>query len=132
MPISSVSSSVSTVSDGTGYNSQLSAEPQKNAQAVGQTSSEKEVAGRQNVDTAKKEKKIDKKDLTPVTEAMNKFMEIMNANLEFSVHEKTHRLMVRLVDVKTNTILKEFPPHEFLDTIAKIQAYVGAILDKKA
>ncbi len=40
--------------------------------------------------------------------------------------------MVRLVDDKTQKVLKEFPPHEFLDMIAKIREHVGILLDTKA
>ena len=79
----------------------------------------------------KPDKKVDKQELDSITKEMNKFMEEMNADLQFSLHEKTHRLIVRLVDVKENKVLKEFPPHEFLDMIARIHDYVGMILDKK-
>jgi len=67
-----------------------------------------------------------------ITEAMNKFMEALNADLQFVLHEKTNRMMVKIVDIKTQKVLKEFPPHELLDTLAAISEYVGALLDKKA
>ncbi len=66
------------------------------------------------------------------TDVLNKFMQIMTADLQFEIHEKTNQLMVKLVDLKTSKVLREFPPHEFLDMIAKIQDYVGMLLDKKA
>lgn len=62
---------------------------------------------------------------------LNKIMQLVNADLQFEIHEKTQRLMVRLVDVKTDKVLKEFPPHELLDTIAAIRDYIGFLLDKK-
>ncbi len=67
-----------------------------------------------------------------VTERMNKLMQLMNTDLQFSLHEKTKRLIVQMVDQRDGTVLKEFPPHELLDTIANIQEYVGMLLDKKA
>ena len=73
-----------------------------------------------------------KEDLNFVSESMNHFMKLMNADLQFSVHEKTHRVMVKLVDESTKEVLKEFPPEEFLDMVAKIQEYVGMLVDKKA
>lgn len=66
------------------------------------------------------------------TYVLNKFMQIMTADLQFEVHEKTNQLMVKLVDLRSNKVLREFPPHEFLDMIARIQDYVGVLLDKKA
>jgi len=77
----------------------------------------------------KKELTRDETDL--LTETLNKFMDSMNAKLQFVVHDKTHRLMVQVVDPETNKVLKEFPPHELLDTMAAISDYVGTLLDKK-
>lgn len=62
---------------------------------------------------------------------MNKAMEALNSNIQFTWHEKTGRLIVQVVDIKKGEVLKEFPPHEFLDTMAKIRDYIGMILDIK-
>ncbi|MBP2655034.1 MAG: flagellar protein FlaG [Firmicutes bacterium] len=75
---------------------------------------------------------LTKAQLSQMTEDMNKFMQSLNADLQFAVHEKTKHLMVRLIDPHSQTVLKEFPSHEFLDTIAKISESIGAFLDKKA
>lgn len=76
-------------------------------------------------------KKPDLQKVNKMTEAMNQFMESMNSTIRFKLHEKTNELMVQVVDQTNNKVLKEFPPHEFLDTIAAIRAYVGMLLDKK-
>lgn len=89
-------------------------------------------AGEQPVAQDSSEKEAPPEDLKFVSESMNHFMKLMNADLQFSVHEKTHRVMVKLVDVSTKEVLKEFPPEEFLDMVAKIQEYVGMLVDKKA
>lgn len=75
---------------------------------------------------------LNRDDAEQVTDRMNKLMELMNTDLQFSLHEKTKRLIVQMVDKRDGTVLKEFPPHELLDTIANIQEYVGMLLDKKA
>jgi flagellar protein FlaG len=75
---------------------------------------------------------LSRDDAEQVTDQMNKLMELMNTDLQFSLHEKTKRLIVQMVDKRDGTVLKEFPPHELLDTIANIQEYVGILLDKKA
>ncbi|WP_188399504.1 flagellar protein FlaG [Sporomusa sp. GT1] len=71
-------------------------------------------------------------DVAKATDDLNKIMQLFNADLKFEIHEKTQRLMVRLVDTKTDTVLKEFPPHELLDTLGAIREYIGILLDKKA
>lgn len=79
-----------------------------------------------------KEKPVDRDTLEQVTKELDKFMQSLNAGIQFSVHEKTNRLIVQVVDKRDGTVLKEFPPHELLDTLANIQEYVGILLDKKA
>ncbi|QDR81942.1 flagellar protein FlaG [Sporomusa termitida] len=74
----------------------------------------------------------DRKKLEEMSAEMTKFMQLANSDLQFELHEGTQQLIVQVVDIKTNTVLKEFPPHEFLDTIAKIREFVGFLLDKKA
>jgi flagellar protein FlaG len=78
-----------------------------------------------------KQKELSKDELETVAEDLNKFMESLNTEIKFSIHEKTGRLMVRVMDSK-NQVLKEFPSHQLLDTIAAISDYVGGLLDKKA
>lgn len=70
-------------------------------------------------------------ELAPVIETINGFMSNLNADIRFQLHDKTQRLMVQVVDVSNDQILREFPPHQLLDTLAKISDYVGALLDKR-
>ena len=76
-------------------------------------------------------KPVDLEDVTQMTEAMNRFVEAMDANIRFMIHQKTNELMVQVVDQDSKKVLKEFPSHEFLDTMAAIRNYVGILLDKK-
>ncbi len=78
------------------------------------------------------ERDLSKEDTKSLTEALNHFMALQGADLQFSYHEKTERMIVKLVDAKTNEVLREFPPKEFLDMVARIQEYLGALVDKKA
>ena len=79
----------------------------------------------------KNEKKLVKlEDIQQMTAAMNQFLQLSNPNMQFVVHQKTDELMVQFVDTKSGQVLKEFPSHEFLDTIANIREYVGILLDR--
>lgn len=103
---------------------QLQSEKTKSAESIkdsGNTSEQDQNAKELTYDEAQK-----------VTKEMNKFMKLLNADLRFVLHEKTNILMVQVVDSKDDTVLKEFPPHEFLDTKAKIREYIGILLDKHA
>jgi flagellar protein FlaG len=74
---------------------------------------------------------VDSQELAKMTEVMNKFVKAMETNLHFEIHEGTKQLIVQVVDQTNNKVLKEFPPRDFLDTIAAIRDYVGILLDKK-
>lgn len=79
----------------------------------------------------KMQKLLTKEELAKISSEMTKFMQLVNSDIQFQVHDATKQLIVQVVDTRDGTILKEFPPHEMLDTIAKIKEYVGILLDKK-
>lgn len=79
----------------------------------------------------KQQKSLSKEEMAKTTSEMTKFMELINSDIQFQLHEKTKQLIVQVVDTRDGTVLKEFPPHELLDTMAKIREYVGFLLDKK-
>ena len=65
-------------------------------------------------------------------ESLNKFMDLMTADIRFTMHQKSNRLMVQLVSEKDQSVLREYPSKEFLDMIANIREFVGILTDKKA
>lgn len=72
---------------------------------------------------------------TTVQEAVddiNKVLHYLNERLEFSVHEATNRIMVRVLDRETEEVLREIPPEQILDLVAKLWELVGLLVDKKA
>jgi flagellar protein FlaG len=54
-----------------------------------------------------------------------------NTRLNFSVHEKTDRIMVRITDQNTGDVIREIPSEAFLDMAAKLQEMVGLMFDAK-
>ncbi|MCG0275871.1 MAG: flagellar protein FlaG [Thermosediminibacteraceae bacterium] len=71
-------------------------------------------------------------DFRNLTEGLEDFaLEIKNTRFEFSIHEETKRVIVRIYDKDTNELLNEIPPEKFLDLIANIWKQVGLIIDKK-
>jgi len=77
------------------------------------------------------QRELSKDETEQLTKQLNEFFRKINASLEFEIHEKTDRLIVKFVDKKEDKVIKEFPPRELLDTLAAIQEYVGILLDKK-
>ncbi|MBR4341408.1 MAG: flagellar protein FlaG [Lachnospiraceae bacterium] len=54
-----------------------------------------------------------------------------HANAEFSYHEATKRISVKIVDQDTNEVIREIPPEETLDMISKMWELAGIIVDEK-
>lgn len=54
-----------------------------------------------------------------------------NTHLNFSVHEETDRVMVKITDQITGDVIREIPSKEFLDLAAKLQEMVGLMFDMK-
>lgn len=65
-------------------------------------------------------------------DAANAIAGMFGTTVEFSVHEETGFEMIRIVDSRTNMVLREMPPHEILDMIARMWEAIGVFVDKKA
>lgn len=65
---------------------------------------------------------------------IKKAVEQLNRNMPhseavFGIHEKTNRVTIKIVDKDTKEIIKEFPPEETLDMIAKVWELAGIMID---
>ena len=100
--------------------------------AVDRQSEKGKKADNQTGNTAHQEEEVSKDDIAAIAENLNTFMEELSADIRFKLHDKTGTLMVQVFDPKNDKVLREFPPHELLDTVAKISEYVGSLLDKRA
>ena len=65
---------------------------------------------------AKKEEDPTKDEVHKVADGLNKFLEYLEADLQFEIHEETERMMVKVVSRKDQKVIKEIPPRELLDT----------------
>jgi len=91
----------------------------------------KPEVGKDQFQSKKDVEELTNDEISQITDGLNKFMETINTDLKFEIHEKTNRVIVQVVDSKDQRVIKEFPPHELLDTLAAISDYVGVLLDKK-
>lgn len=57
---------------------------------------------------------------------------VIDREVTFRMHERSGRVMVQVVDRAKDEVVAEFPPHELLDTLARIREAIGLILDKYA
>jgi flagellar protein FlaG len=77
-------------------------------------------------------KEYTKEDLQDAVDTTNRLLfEQQSTHFKFEVHDRTGRVMVNLVDTKTDEIIKEMPPEKILDLVANIWELVGIIVDER-
>lgn len=54
-----------------------------------------------------------------------------HASAQFSYHEATKRISVKIVDNDTKEIIREIPPEKTLDMISKMWELAGLVVDEK-
>lgn len=54
-----------------------------------------------------------------------------NSEAIFGIHDKTNRVTIKIVDKTTKEVIKEYPPEQTLDMIAKVWEIAGILVDEK-
>lgn len=78
----------------------------------------------------KKNQANDKQMQMAVSNANNK-MRHSKTKAEFSYHEPTKSVSIRIMDEETNEVIKEIPPEETLNMIVKMWELAGIMVDEK-
>ena len=79
-----------------------------------------------------KDSKPDRKTLKETVEKLNKIAEGLGHRLAFGLYDVTDEFYSKVIDRRTNKILKLLPAREVLEFHRKLQETIGAILDEKA
>ena len=64
-------------------------------------------------------------------ELANDKVVVFGKRFEFSIHQETKHIMVKVIDVATNEVIREIPPEKILDLIASLWEIAGLIVDEK-
>ncbi|GAB4257832.1 MAG: hypothetical protein Kow0092_05040 [Deferrisomatales bacterium] len=65
-------------------------------------------------------------------DGVNAFLQSQGRSIHFTVHDKTDRIMVEVMDDRTDEVITTIPAEELLDLAAKIGELVGTLLDRRA
>lgn len=77
------------------------------------------------------DKRFSEKEVIDLIEKANKDIITYDRRLEFSIHEKTKQIMVKIIDVRTDEIIRELPPEKILDMVGAMWEFAGIIVDRK-
>lgn len=69
----------------------------------------------------------DRKKIKENAQKANK--QLKNVGIEFSVHEESNRIEIKIIDKNTDKIIKEIPPEKFLDAYADRMELLGLNFD---
>lgn len=105
--------------------------PQVDAKVISmaKTQKEEDSEGRDNGESKQQQAPMNDDSIKQAMKELAKKQ--ANFTSEFGIHEKTHRVTVKIVDKKTKEVIKELPPEKTLDMIAKMWEYAGLIVDEK-
>lgn len=77
------------------------------------------------------EKKSEEQIAKRIVEQVNEYLSENNWSLKYYYHEAAHQMVARIVDNETNEVIREVPPKELLDLSARMEKFVGLILDEQ-
>ena len=90
-----------------------------------------------DTDTQDKQKKqdkdnqrLDEKSVNLMTKELNALMSRINCDLEFSYNKEVNVMSVKMIDRKTQEVLKEMPPESMIKHMMAAKDWLGAFLDK--
>lgn len=67
--------------------------------------------------------------LNDALEMLRRAAEIFNKRLRFSVHDITGRVVVKVIDGNTDTVIRQLPPEEVLRFLEEVHKMIGIFID---
>jgi flagellar protein FlaG len=74
---------------------------------------------------------IGEQHLIQTIERANRALKGVDKRFEFSIHEDTKEIMVKVINDETDEVIREIPPEKILDMVAKMWELAGILVDRK-
>lgn len=75
--------------------------------------------------------KFTEDEIISTIEKANEEFVAYDRRFEFSIHEQTKKIMVKIIDVTNDEIIREIPPEKILDLVAAIWDMAGILVDER-
>lgn len=89
----------------------------------------KVIEKKDDVSSAREE--IPREEVEKAAEKLNRLMGLIDKKMEFEVHEKSHRVMVKVIDREKGEVLREIPPKKILDMLSSFAEFAGLLVDQE-
>ncbi len=73
---------------------------------------------------------LNKEEMSDLIEKLNNGVRDIHERLSFSYHEKTQRIIVKIINSNTNEIIREIPPKDAIKLLEHIQDFLGMLVDE--
>jgi flagellar protein FlaG len=100
----------------------------KNRNDINIASEEADEQGRYEVENAKD---VSPEKVKKAVNEINKKIRPTHTSCQFSYHEETNRISIKVIDDETEKVIREIPPEKTLDMIAKTLELEGILVDEK-
>lgn len=84
-----------------------------------------------NVPVDGEKKQVQEHDVIEAIEKANKHFKSFDRRLEFTIHDKTKQIMVKVIDTEDDSVIREIPSEKILDMVAKLWEMSGLFVDEK-
>lgn len=92
-------------------------------------SSEKQIISEDEKNVVDSGEQSKKNSVKRAVEEVNR--KAKSSELIFGIHDATNRVTIKVVDKGTREVIREFPPEETLDMIAKVWELAGIMIDER-
>lgn len=80
--------------------------------------------------SAEKIKAEKEHDVIKAIEKANKHIRTYDRKLEFTIHESTKQIMVKVINTEDDTVIREIPSEKVLDMVAHLWEMAGILVDE--
>lgn len=78
-----------------------------------------------------KDGRATEKQIQAAIEHVKRASQMSRTRCEFSYHEATKRVSIKVLDEETNEVIKEIPPEKSLEMVEKMWELAGILVDEK-
>ncbi|MCU0821015.1 MAG: flagellar protein FlaG [Spirochaetes bacterium] len=74
--------------------------------------------------------KLTKENINDLIDVLNSAARSVNERVSFKFHEKANRVIMKVVDTKTDEVVREIPPKEMIKLLEQMHELIGMFVDE--
>ena len=75
---------------------------------------------------------VDKNAVKLQTEELNQVVDLFNYQLRFEIDDRLGKVIVKIIDKETGETIRQIPPEDMLNIMARIDEVLGMMFDERA